>query len=210
LGDYTLFSHFGGDVGVSNSWTAGLSYLYGKAQDRQSGMADLNDVWAQTYFNGNSKNWNLDFVWKWAPEGNPTERHFKFVAEYFWRDEQGKLLCADDTAKGGVCNGTDSAYSSRQSGGYLQGVYQFMPRWRVGYRYDRLSDGDYNFGANDAFLPVYDYTPTANTLMLDYSPSEFSRLRLQYTQNKSMIGITENQWFVQYIMSLGAHGAHKF
>jgi len=46
--------------------------------------------------------------------------------------------------------------------------------------------------------------------MVDYSPSEFSRLRLQYTQNKSMIDLTENQFFVQYIMSLGAHGAHKY
>jgi hypothetical protein len=25
-----------------------------------------------------------------------------------------------------------------------------------------------------------------------------------------MSGITDNQWIVQYIMSLGAHGAHKF
>jgi hypothetical protein len=209
-GDYTLFGHFGGDVGTSNSWLAGLSYLVGKAQDRESGIYDLNDVWAQTYFSGSSKNWVADFVWKWAPEGNPTEQNFKFVAEYFWRDEQGNLLCANDTAEGGACIGLDSRYSSRQSGGYLQGVYQFMPRWRVGYRYDRLNDGSYNFGANDAYLPVYDYTPTANTLMLDYSPSEFSRLRLQYTQDKSMIDITENQFFVQYIMSLGAHGAHKF
>jgi hypothetical protein len=203
FGDYTLFSHVGGDVGTSHSWTAGLSYLYGKAKDRASGMADLNDVWTQTYFNGSSKNWVADFVWKWAPEGNPTEQNFKFVAEYFQRDEQGNLSC---DAIG--CD--DSAYTSSQSGGYLQGVYQFMPHWRVGYRYDRLNDGSYNYGANDAVLPVYDYTPTANTVMLDYSPSEFSRFRLQYTQSQSMIGLTENQFFVQYIQSLGAHGAHQY
>jgi hypothetical protein len=35
-------------------------------------------------------------------------------------------------------------------------------------------------------------------------------VRLQYAQDKSMAGITDNQWIVQYIMSLGAHGAHKF
>ena len=209
-GDYVLFSHFGGDIDVSNSWTAGLSYLYGKPRERESGMADLSETWADTYFSGTSKNWIANFVWKWAPQGNPTERHFKFVAEYFWRDEQGNLLCADNLADGGMCDGTDSTYSSSQSGGYLQGVYQFMPHWRVGYRHDRLNDGDTDFGANDAFLPVYDFAPTANTLMVDYSPSEFSRLRLQYTQNKSMIDLSENQFFVQYIMSLGAHGAHKY
>ena len=203
LGDYTLFSHFGGDVGVSNSWTAGLSYLYGKARDRESAMTALNGDWTQTYFSGDSKNWIADFVWKWAPEGNPNEQNFKFVAEYFQRDEQGNLSCE-------VIGCVDSAYSSSQSGGYLQGVYQFMPHWRVGYRYDRLNDGSTHYGANDAVLPVYDYAPTANTLMVDYSPSEFSRLRLQYTQSQSMIGLTENQFFVQYIMSLGAHGAHQY
>ena len=46
--------------------------------------------------------------------------------------------------------------------------------------------------------------------MVDYSWSEFSRLRLQFAQDKSMLGTTENQWILQYIMSLGAHGAHRF
>ena len=46
--------------------------------------------------------------------------------------------------------------------------------------------------------------------MLDWSPSEFSRVRLQYSQAKTVAGITDNEWFVQYILSLGAHGAHKY
>ena len=33
--------------------------------------------------------------------------------------------------------------------------------------------------------------------MLDYSPSEFSRLRLQLAQDKSQPGITDNEIFVQ-------------
>jgi hypothetical protein len=57
---------------------------------------------------------------------------------------------------------------------------------------------------------VTDYKPTRHSLMLDYSPSEFSRLRLQYAKDKSMAGLSENQWLVQYIHSLGAHGAHTF
>jgi len=43
-----------------------------------------------------------------------------------------------------------------------------------------------------------------------WSPSEFSRLRLQFNQDKSQIGLTDNQVFLQYIFSLGTHGAHKF
>ena len=85
-----------------------------------------------------------------------------------------------------------------------------MPRWRTGYRYDRLDPGTVDFGANSAFLPVSEYKPARHSLMLDYSPSEFSRLRLQYSQDKSMENARENQWLVQYIHSLGAHGAHAF
>ena len=46
--------------------------------------------------------------------------------------------------------------------------------------------------------------------MLDYSPSEFSRVRLQYARDRARMGVADNQWFLQYQMSLGAHGAHGF
>jgi hypothetical protein len=46
--------------------------------------------------------------------------------------------------------------------------------------------------------------------MLDYSPSEFSRFRLQLAQDRSMQGVEDNQVILQYVHSLGAHGAHRF
>ena len=45
--------------------------------------------------------------------------------------------------------------------------------------------------------------------MLDWSPSEFSRLRLQYTDDR-VLEESEGIWYLQYIMSIGAHGAHQF
>jgi hypothetical protein len=54
------------------------------------------------------------------------------------------------------------------------------------------------------------HSPSRNTVMIDWSPSEFSRLRVQYAADKSRIGVTDNQIIVQYILSLGAHGAHRF
>ena len=209
-GSTVLFGHLGGDVGVSHSWRAGLSYLSAKASAREGELEDFNEVDAETLFSGTSKTWVADFVWKWAPDGNPRERNLKLAAEVFRRSERGSLLCQDNTADGGVCDGTEDAYRARQSGFYAQAVYQFMPRWRTGYRYDRLDPGSVDFGANDGFLSAGSHKPTRHSLMLDYSPSEFSRLRLQYSRDKSMEGLSENQWFVQYIHSLGAHGAHKF
>ena len=90
------------------------------------------------------------------------------------------------------------------------GRHQFTQNWRAGLRYDRLDSGSRNFGANDASIVNDSYTPKRLTVMADYSWSEFSRMRLQFAQDKSMQGVTDNQIWLQYIMSLGAHGAHKF
>ena len=54
------------------------------------------------------------------------------------------------------------------------------------------------------------YNPKRNTVMVDWSPSEFSRIRLQIARDYSRMGEPDNQIFLQYIVSLGAHGAHKF
>jgi hypothetical protein len=77
-------------------------------------------------------------------------------------------------------------------------------------RYDRLDSGNRDFGINAANLVVDNYNPSRSSLMADYSWSEFARVRLQFAQDKSMQGLTDNQVTLQYIMSLGAHGAHKF
>ena len=209
-GAYTLFGHVGGDVGNSHSWRAGLSYLHARARAREGELEDLNDVEAETLFSGRSKTWLADFVWKWAPDGNARERNVSFAAEYFRRAERGSLKCEDNTAGGGTCNDTQDAYRANQSGYYAQAVYQFMPRWRTGYRYDRLNPGTVDFGLNPLNFPAIDHKPVRHSLMLDYSPSEFSRLRVQYSKDRSMASQNENQWFVQYIHSLGSHGAHKF
>lgn len=209
-GAWAAYAHVGGDVGVSNSWRAGLSYLRAKPKARHTHIEDLNDIEAHTDFSGTSKAWIADFVWKWAPNGNAKERNFKFQTEYFRRKESGQLLCEDNTADGGACSGLSDAFRSSQSGWYAQGVFQFMPRWRVGYRYDRLSPGSVDFGANNVFLPVSNYKPVKHSLMVDFSPSEFSRFRLQFARDRSMQGNPDNQVSVQYIHSLGPHGAHKF
>jgi hypothetical protein len=46
--------------------------------------------------------------------------------------------------------------------------------------------------------------------MVDWSPTEFSRLRLQLAADKSASGVNDRQVVLQYIHSLGAHGAHRF
>ena len=45
--------------------------------------------------------------------------------------------------------------------------------------------------------------------MVDFSLSEFSRIRLQLAEDKSRQASTDRQVFVQYLMSIGAHAAIK-
>ena len=202
-GAAALFGHIGGDVGDSGSWRAGVSYLHASPRDRQYADTNLAGTGVTNAFTGASKLWIGDFVWKWAPHGNPVYTNFKLQGEYFRRKEDGQLTY--DTA-----SPVTGAYGSSQSGWYLQGVYQFRPYWRVGLRRDQLDSGSVDYGLNNVNLARPSFSPSKNSLMFDYTPSEFSRIRLQFAQDKSRQGATDNQVFLQYQMSLGAHGAHTF
>ena len=202
-GAAALFGHVGGDVGDSSSWRAGLSYLHASPRDRQYADTNLAGTSVTNAFTGASKLLIGDFVWKWAPHGNPVYTNFKLQGEYLRRKEDGQLTY--DTA-----SPTTGAYGSSQSGWYLQGVYQFRPYWRVGLRRDQLDSGSVDYGLNNVNLARPSFSPSKNSLMFDYTPSEFSRIRLQFAQDKSHQGVTDNQVFLQYQMSLGAHGAHTF
>ncbi len=196
-----VFAHVGGDFGTGMAWQTGISYLSTSPQDRTFDNLDSSGTPVNTNsFTGNSRLWVLDGILKWAPNYNPTYTDFKLQGEYFRRKEDGNLTF--DTTGTAQTGG----FASVQSGWYLQGVYQFVPMWRVGYRYDRLNSGTTSFSAplNAADFPILAaYNPTRHTVMADWSPSEFSRVRLQFA-------VTDKQVFLQYIVSLGAHGAHKF
>jgi hypothetical protein len=203
-GAFTLYVHTGGDVGYSNSWRAGLSYLQADPQERLTAMNDFSGNEVSNSYSGTDKVFIADAVWKWAPNGNSTDTNFKLQGEYLRHSSDGNLTY--DTA--GAAN--TGAYSATQSGWYLQGVYQFMPYWRVGLRAEQLYHGSVDFGSNADALLASDYDPSRYSLMVDYSPSEFSRIRLQFSQDHAREGLTDNQVYLQYQMSLGAHGAHIF
>ncbi len=186
-GAWSLFTNLGGDVGDSHAWQLGLSWIRADAIER----AAEDDPEA---FTGNSDLAAVDFVWKWAPAGNPVRRNFKLQAEYFRRSERGLYA--------------DILYDGDQTGWYLQGIWQFVPTWRIGLRHDMV-DADNGALLAGTGIETPGRSSRRDSLMLDWSPSEFSRLRLQYT-NDRVLAESENQWLLQYIMSVGAHGAHQF
>ena len=207
---WSLGVHLGDDLGASHAWRAGVTYLDAKPLNRTGHVDDENEIEAQTAFTGTSKTWVADVLWKWAPDGNAKERHLKLQAEYFRRTQNGQLTCEDNRAEGGACDGTSSAFRTRQTGGYAQAVYQFMPRWRIGTRYERLDSGTLDFDSTVLPIELAAYKPSQRSIMVDFSPSEMSNLRLQYNRDTSMQGSPDKQWLLQYVHSFGAHGAHRF
>lgn len=186
---WDVFAHIGGDVGNSHSWQAGVSYISLDVEDRPAGEDPA------ATFTGDGEVSGIDFVWKWAPDGNASVRNLKLQGEYFHQDEDGEF--------GGT------PYDGDQDGWYLQGVWQFMPRWRIGYRHDEVSTDNGGVELIGTALEDPDHTPKRDSFIIDWSGSEFSRIRLQYTYDQ-VLGDGENQLIFQYLMSLGAHGAHEF
>jgi hypothetical protein len=205
-GSGVLFAHIGDDIGIEHSWRAGASFHQTQRNNALSNnVPDLPGTLGgvSNSYTGSSQTTGLDLVWKYSPNGNTANRYLKLQSEYFQRKENGTL---------NYNLITPSSYSDTQQGWYVQGVAQFMPHWRTGLRYDRLMPGVATVGAANTGNVISDYRfqPSRTSWMLDYSPSEFSRLRLQLARDHTRQGSAENQVFLQYVMSMGAHGAHAY
>jgi hypothetical protein len=204
LNGATLFAHVGGDIGDYTSWRLGGSWLDSDAQDRSAGEGNANEFLLDS-FTGSSRTWVADAVLKWAPS---PRRQLKVQGEYMHRDERGDFILDPS----GIAALVD--YRNAQSGWYLQGVYQFAPRWRAGLRYDSLDSGDAHMTPENPALdlgPFDSRHPDRLSLMLDWNPSEFSRLRAQYDwDNARDDGERDRVLRLQYIYGIGAHGAHKY
>jgi hypothetical protein len=193
--------HTGGDIGDSITWKGGLSLL----QTQSNAQTLTDDAYgvldATGAFSGRTRVLIADGVMKWAPNGNATHTYFKLQGEYLQSRRSGNLA---DIADGPL------ALHQIQSGGYIQGVYQVMPMWRVGLRTERLDPGHENWALNPEPGSQDNYHPTKNSIMVDFSESEFARFRVQFAQDRTRQGFVDNQWLLQYQTALGAHGAHAY
>ena len=206
---HVLYANFGDDIDESQSWQAGISYYTANVDDRQSGghqHGGGDEDEEIPNFSGDSDVVGLNLVYKWAPDGNYRNRNFKLQTELFLRDEDGDV----------VLKGSDpletTTYRGKQEGLYVQGVYQFKPQWRAGMRFDFLTSDNKGSDAEileEASLDDEGINPKRWSAMLDYAPTEMSRIRLQFNRDESYER-EDNQILLQFVISLGAHGAHTF
>lgn len=175
----------------------------GTHQEEHDGDGDgEQDHW----LDGDSTFWGLDAVYKYDAPRPHGHGDFIAQAEYFSREKDLDVMAHDLAPQLAGNSRVD-----RQDGYYIQAAYGFMPRWRAGVRWEQvgltneseLPNGiSSNFGASDRI-----------SVMLDFTPSEFSRVRLQTNQGSYETAdgkedVTEV--YLQWMISLGAHGAHKF
>ena len=155
-------------------------------------------LFSEGVFSGDARLFAVDFRSTWAPTGNARERELALQGEYFWRKEMGNYELAPE---GDEEHGLSEYFDTTTRGWYVQATYKFRPRWRIGARYSRLH------ASPDMEL---ERDPTAMAAMLDWTNSEFSRIRLQFNRESLAEEGHDNQVLLQYIMSLGAHPAHTF
>ncbi len=187
---YNAFVKASFDVGDYSTILFGSSVMSGKTK--------TNTVMAGSDFSGDSTLYGLEFTYKWRPSNRSG---IKVQGEYLYRDQYGYLT---DTG-----SGTAGRLDRNQDGLYIQGVY-LWDRWELGARYDTLSLFRDNY-IQGGVKQDFGRRPWRATGMIDYKFTEFSLLRFQYNHDESDVtGKINRELFLQFIFSIGAHGAHAF
>jgi hypothetical protein len=175
----------------------------GRHQEAHDGDEDgQEDHW----LDGDSTFWGGDVVYKYNAPNPHGQGDFIAQAEYFSRRRDLDLVAHDLAPQLVGNNRVDD-----QDGYYVQAVYGFLPRWRSGVRWEQVgltNETESPDGSRESFG-----SSSRAGVMLDFTPSEFSRIRLQGNQGSYETAdgredVTEVM--VQWMISLGAHGAHKF
>lgn len=197
------FVKTGFDIGKT-SWMAGASYGAGKM--RLDHTSDEHGPHAKA---GSVAITGLDLTGKYFLDAT---RYVMWQSEYIKRELTDGQVATYPSNSGGVSNNLITPkLAQNQSGYYSQLIWKFAPQWRTGLRYDAIDQNSIKVNGVDKNTPYGD----RNTVMVEYNPTEFSRIRLQYAQNGAFF-TEENERkrfdeiLLQFNMAIGAHGAHSF
>ena len=205
VGNWTAFASIGGDIGNSHFWQAGLSYMSADDIEReQAGHEHSAAAEEVPLFTGDSRISGANAIYEWRPGGDHHERNVKLQFEYFNREENGNITLLNSSPV------ETSTLDSNQDGWYLQATWQFAHSWRTGIRYDML-DSDNNGSdpgvLDEAGLLTNGHRPERASIMVEWIPGQYSRIRLQYNRDDSY-QLPDDQVYLQYTFSLGSHTAH--
>ncbi|WP_340690472.1 hypothetical protein [Hydrogenobacter thermophilus] len=180
------------DIGKVSVLT-GLSYADGRTRVNH---LDTEEPHA---FAGKTRIYGFDLTAKYFID---SYRYISLQGEYLYRDQKGTRYAYDQS------NNPITSYLTKKQGGfYTQLVWRFAPRWRAGIQYNLINKNEVSGKSLTDNLYAY-YG------MLEFNPSEFSRIRLQIGQNRAFYyndqRKTVNEVILQFNFAIGAHGAHPF
>jgi hypothetical protein len=194
------------NLGYSHAVQVGASYAFSRRHQELVAHehAHEGERHVDEAFQGDARVLGFDVVWRYDSPRQYGHRDFSVQAEYLRRVKDLSLVgVGEEPAEGETRKAT-------QDGFYAQAVYGFAPRFTLGLRYDlaglanRIEGGEENESFDDS---------RRFSASLTLNPTEFSRLRVQYTRGDLAAGgarETYDQVYVQFQMSLGVHGAHRF
>jgi len=139
-------------------------------------------------------------------------RYLSLQSEYLNRNRKGSRYAYD---------GSKADIEMKQSGFYFQLVYKPFLLWRFGAGFDFIQQNEITIGKLKPELPDNNYK---YSFMVDYNPTHFSRIRLQFNHDRTKY-LKEDDSRAKYLekdrkeifelylvfnMAIGAHGAHTF
>lgn len=154
-------------------------------------------------FIGKNDLYAVDFRYNLAPTGNAHEKEVTLQSEYLLRHEEGTYRDANAEIE-------EVRLKNDARGWYLQATYKFQSQWRAGARISELVPAEVPSELVGSPLDSDGFNPKTSSVMMDWSHSEFSRVRIQYNREDLVKDQQDQQWIIQYIVSLGAHGAHLY
>ena len=148
-----------------------------------------------------------DFTMKYSLDAI---RYVSFQSEYMYRIMNGTEYVRDLSFAI-----LSPSLEKHNSGFYAQVAAKVNQLWRFGVRCDLLTQNEILLGGVDQHLPS---NLSRYSAMLEYSPTEFSRLRLQIDRDLSRYVQAPGGWsrqpytqvILQANLTIGAHGAHAF
>ena len=130
--------------------------------------------------------YGADTTLRWKPLRRAVYNSLLWRNEFFWSDR-------------GQISRSTTPETVHAFGLYSSLNYRVNRRWTVGGRFDR-SDRAMNSALTD----------TGFSSIITYWPSEFSQIRGQYRFGRYAEGLNANEFLMQVLFVLGAHGAHPF
>jgi hypothetical protein len=169
---------------LSDSLTAEIGLSGIKGSNEFPDEASINQIGATSF-------WGADLTFKWRPIEGGKYRSFVWSTEYLNRRIN-----------------RPTAYN--QAEGYASWLqYQFARRWWVQARSDYVQAAESAVTPEALDLPAFQRKVSA---LIGFFPSEFSGVRLQYSQNiDGKVDMDpEKKIYLQLNFSIGSHPAHTY